>query len=95
MLVGLAWIFSTVSIVLVARLGFFGGLSSRLGQMILLISAVAWLGTGYYMWSVQRQKAIAAGFESSQDQRDAHSAGFADAETCKAEKLRRSSQSQN
>lgn len=93
MLIGLTWIFSTVGLVLV-RLGFFGGLLSPAGRIVFLVCGVAWLGTGYYMVSAQQQKAITAGFESSQDRRDAKKAGFTDAEAWKVEKLKRTSEGQ-
>ena len=92
MLIGLIWLLSPIGIVLVGRLYFFGGLSERLGRTIFLVCCLTWLGSSYYIWSDQQQKAVTAGFESSQDQRDAKKAGFTDAEAWKAEKLRRSGQ---
>jgi hypothetical protein len=91
-IIGLTWIFSSIGLVLVGRLQFFGGLSERLGRTIFLICAAAFFGLGYYMWSEVQQKAVAAGFESSQDQREAKKAGFTDPETWRAEKLKHSSQ---
>lgn len=91
-IIGLIWIFSSVGIVLVGRLQFFGGLSERLGRTIFLICAAAFIGGGYWMWYEVQQKAVAAGFESSQDQREAKNAGFIDPEAWRAEKAKRLSQ---
>ena len=93
--IGLTWILSSIGLVLVGRLHFFGGLSERRGRVIFLVCGAAFLGLGYYMWSEQQQKAITAGFQSSQDRRDARNAGFTDAEAWKDEKLKRPSQGQD
>jgi hypothetical protein len=91
-LIGLIWILSSIGLALIHYLGLFGGVRSRQGLMAFLICAAAFLGGGYWMWSEVQQKAVAAGFESSQDQREAKKAGFMDPETWRAEKTKRSSQ---
>jgi hypothetical protein len=90
--IALVWMLSSIGIVLVGRLEMFGGLSERLGRRIFLVCCIVFIGGGYWMWSEVQQKAVAAGFESSRDQKEAQKAGFKDPETWRAEKLKRSSQ---
>ncbi|MGO4389449.1 hypothetical protein AB4Y85_18120 [Microvirga sp. 2YAF29] len=93
LLFALAFFVSTTIIVAV-RLHFFGGLSSPRGRKLVFISGAVMACCVYVAVQDQKQKAIAAGFENSQDRRDAKKAGFSNPEAWKAEKLKRSSQSQ-
>ncbi|WP_230534568.1 hypothetical protein [Microvirga roseola] len=93
-LIGLTWISSSIVLTLIHYLDLFGGVRSRRGLTVFLICAAAFLGLGYYMWAEQQKKAVSAGFESSQDRRDAEKSGFADAQAWKTEKLKRSFQEQ-
>lgn len=90
-LIGLTWISSSIILALVHYLDLFGGVRSHRGLAVFLICGATFVGLGYYMWSDQQRKAVAAGFESSQDLREAKKAGFADPETWRAEKLKHSS----
>jgi hypothetical protein len=65
-LFALAFFLSTAVIVAV-RLSFFGGISSPLGKRLIFISGAVMACCVYVAVQDQNQKAIAAGFESSQD----------------------------